>query len=452
MRIHLLCDHKWRDLPNLSAVSIELKRMGHKVLVSATKNATDMIRAFRPDCVVFNHLFSEANRKLAVNLRSSGIAVVILPTEGAMRPEFSTLVEGEFSDFSIADLILCWNEQSAQGIRARWEKGEEFAPVVGCGRTDFYFPQFRPALLRKNEFCERYGLDSNRKIVTWATQYGYAHLVEPKYSSELQKWLKESREVGTRVCYQRIGLEPERVPNLFAEDRAAAAKAFFALAGSLPEVQFLIKPHPIEDRSFYQKMIQKERCANVFFCPTEYIWNVLNVTDVLLHRHCTTAVEAWIWGKPTVEMAMIKIPQWTWPDRETGSNIAESSQELRDNVDFILQDSRVSEEMQSHRDVQIKECFGLVDGKRNRDISRKIDEFLSVRGKRRHFYNGIYFENSTFVSPVRAALGYYLNRGPGESIAPWNRKESFAVAEDKQIRKNDVAKYSKLVLQCNNTR
>ena len=34
----------------------------------------------------------------------------------------------------------------------------------------------------------------------------------------------------------------------------------------------------------------------------ESIWDVLNATDILLQRSCLTGIEAWIMGKPTIEL------------------------------------------------------------------------------------------------------------------------------------------------------
>ncbi|WP_102783239.1 surface carbohydrate biosynthesis protein [Thalassospira sp. GB04J01] len=448
MRIHLLCDHKWRDLPNLTALSVGLKKLGHSVLVSATKNAEAMISVYRPDCVVFNHLFSEAHRDLARGLKTSGVAVVVLPTEGAMRPEFSSLLEGEFSDFSLADIILCWNKASANGIRKRWGRGEEFAPVVGCNRTDFYSESFASAVLDRESLCRRYGLNPDKKIVTWATQYGYAYLAEKKHSAGLDKWLNEIEDVGSKVCYERIGLQARNVPQLFSEDRASAAEAFFSLVTTRPDLQFLIKPHPIEDLSFYNKMIEQHQCSNVFFCPTDYIWNVLNATDVLLHRQCTTAVEAWIWNKPTIEMEMNAIPQWAWPDRERGSLIATSSEQLIEFVDRCLAGVILSDDMISLRTNYATECFGEIDGGRCRYTAEIIDRFLKERGPKRHFFQSLKGIQTGVRSSISAALSYQLNRKPGQALLGSQLDISSQVAVDKLITKKDVSLYADIAEKC----
>ena len=142
MRIHLLCDHKWRDLPNLTVIKLELEALGHRVLLSTTKDAVPMMQAFRPDCVVFNHLFGRFYAELSANLRDAGVCVVMLPTEGAMRPEFVGIAAGEFADFSACQLFLNWSEPAARLLRQRWRADESAAPVVGCTRFDFYHPRF----------------------------------------------------------------------------------------------------------------------------------------------------------------------------------------------------------------------------------------------------------------------------------------------------------------------
>src|SRR5262249_19784061 len=144
------------------------------VLLSTTKDAAAMIQVFRPHCVVLNNLFATRNQRLAVALMQSGVGVVILPTEGAARPELRPLIAGEFADFSGMDLHLAWSEASAEDLRRRWNRDAQAVPVIGCTRFDFYTSRFRSAITPRDEFCRQHDLDPDRPIVTWATVYNHA--------------------------------------------------------------------------------------------------------------------------------------------------------------------------------------------------------------------------------------------------------------------------------------
>ncbi len=404
-----------------------------------------MIGAFRPDCVVLNHLFSAAHRNLAKTLRSAGIAVIVLPTEGAMRPEFASLCAGEFTDFTLADLILAWSDEAAESIRSRWRMDAKRVPVAGCGRFDFYNERFSSLVDTRNNFCRQYGLDPARPIVTWATQYGYAHLASPGKDAARKQWLREIEDVGVVTAYRRIGLDPNDVPMLFAQGRDAAAHAFFALSKAMPNVQFLIKPHPIEELGFYYGMMEKYGCSNVRFCPGTYIWNVLNATDIELHRQCTTAVESWMWGKPTIEMAMDHVPEWSWPEREEGSDSAVNAEALISLVRDYLDGANVPESRQAYRMHYIERWFGPADGRRCSSTGDMIDAFLRQRGASRRYFSAIPGLNASARDSLGAVVRWQLDYLPNQPLLSRPKEFSNSVAHDKLIVRSDVVAYRKRI-------
>ena len=442
MRIHLLCDHKWRDMPNLTALKFGLEQLRHQVLLSNTKDAHAMIKAFRPECIVLNHLFSDANRTIARLMRAAGAIVVVLPTEGAVRPEFVPLAEGEFSDYSLADLHLAWGQSAAENIRRRWGFDSEAVPVAGCNRFDFYHPNFASMVDSRIEFCLKYGLDSARPIIAWATQYGYAHLDGKRGTLEFARWQREFDDVGASVCYRRIGVDPNDIPTFHASERQMSARAFFALAKALPEAQFLIKPHPIEELDFFRRVIDLSACSNVRFCPANYIWNVLNASDIQLHRQCTTAIESWMSKRPTIEMDMAFGIGLSWGERERGSDIATTPEELIALVREYLSGRQLSAEFLDYRSDYIERWFGPQDGFRCNETAKLLHRFLEKRGHRRRYFQAIEGLNTTSVKSIGAVLRYRLNRLPDEPFFRPMPEKKGSISFDKQITRSDVTAYA----------
>ena len=442
MRIHLLCDHKWRDLPNLTALKISLERLGHQVLLSTTLDAHAMIKAFRPDCIVLNHLFSDANRKIARLMKASGAIVVVLPTEGAVRPEFVTLAEGEFSDYTLADLHLCWSQSAAEDICRRWGFDAERAPVAGCNRFDFYHSNFASVVDTREDFCSKYGLDPSRPIITWGTQYCYAHLNGKKGTPEFARWQREFADVGASVCYERIGVDPDEIPTFHAEGRQISARAFFVLTKAMPNAQFLIKPHPVEELDFYRREIEQSGCTNIRFCPANYIWNVLNASDIQLHRHCTTAIESWMSQRPTIEMDFGPSVGLSWVEREGGSDSASNPEELIAIVSDYLSGRHLSQECLDYRRDYVERWFGPQDGKRCSETAKLLHCFLEKHGRRRQYFQAIVGLNTTPVKSLGALLRYSLNRLPDAPFFRPMPKKKATVSFDKLITRGDVAAYA----------
>lgn len=442
MRIHLLCDQKWRDLPNLAVLKLHLEALGHRVLLSTIKDVLPMVNAFRPDCIVFNHLFTPFNQTVARALRASGTAVVVLPTEGAARPELQAISEGEFADFRPMDLYLAWNDVTAKGIRERWGFDSSVVRTLGCPRIDFYTPNLRAAVTPRDQFCRQHDIDPGRPIVTWATTYHLARAVDD--AAAYRKFESESAVNGYTTCCRRVGVEPVELPAIHAKGRQESAAAFFALAAARPQLQFIIRPHPAETHDFYLSHIKDRGLKNVRFCPRDFIWNILNASNIHLHRQCTTAVEAWMWEKPTIEMKMDYDARLQWPDREAGSQCVTTDDELIAAVDRYAGGADVDAATRTYQKNYIQCWFGALDGNRCSDAAEAVDTMLRARGARRHYFTALTGLRSSPRQVVSAVARYALDMRPNESFARRGPPKTVD-PQDKQISRSDVRAYSRLV-------
>ena len=171
MRVLLACDHKWRDLQSLVVIKLYLHQLGHTVSIVSPKEMETLIAVLQPDLVLLNHFWDERYQHLATKLRSFGIAVGVLPTEGAIPTSiWGPMVFGKFSDYSLLDLYLSWNEITANGIAEAGKLSEEKIKVVGCPRFDFTVPPLLQSCMSRGEFCSRLGLDPKRPVVAWASR------------------------------------------------------------------------------------------------------------------------------------------------------------------------------------------------------------------------------------------------------------------------------------------
>src|SRR5205807_2236231 len=71
------------------------------------------------------------------------------------------------------------------------------------------------------------------------------------------------------------------------------------------DVTFIVKTHPAERLDIYLEYVERcrrEGLTNVTLVNREYIGDVLNASSVHLHRYCTTGIEAWMMGVPTLNL------------------------------------------------------------------------------------------------------------------------------------------------------
>jgi len=156
--------------------------------------------------------------------------------------------------------------------------------------------------------------------------------------------------------------------------------AFVTLVRSFPEVNFVLKLHPTEDHQYYKDLIRKDlssSASRVRIIAHEYIWDVLNATDIELNRSCTTAIESWLLGKPTIEMQLNPDEYYFSPEFASGSDMVRSSDELIEKVSYYLTGASIPQNLQKARDEFLRKWCHSPDGKSTRTVVDHIDHLLN---------------------------------------------------------------------------
>jgi hypothetical protein len=212
------------------------------------------------------------------------------------------------------------------------------------------------------------------------------------------------------------------------------------LAAARPDWQFVVRPHPAERREFYVEALAQTTLRNIRFAPQDYIWNILNASDLHLHRQCTTAVEAWMWNKPTVELAMSH--ELAWDERERGSDVAQTTDALLEIAAQRVPASDSDAETADYRRAYIHRWFGAADGERCRHAAQSIDALLRGRGRVRTYFRGFQGTKATARMVAGSTLRYAAGLTPGQRIlASGGTKRDTSM--DKEITRLDVSRYSR---------
>ena len=85
---------------------------------------------------------------------------------------------------------------------------------------------------------------------------------------------------------------------------AAMSEAIVELARAIPDTCIVVRPHPSEDAEHWQRIA--DRAPNLCVVREGPITPWLLATDLLLHSNCTTGLEAFLLGRPTVAF----VPAW----------------------------------------------------------------------------------------------------------------------------------------------
>jgi surface carbohydrate biosynthesis protein len=289
-------DHKWRDLPVYAYLKELLERKyGFDVALVRRTWETSYLAAFRPDIVVFEALAYPQWARLARELREAGVRIVILPTEGAPIDEPNKLqLSGAGLDYSMVDLFCSWNGEIAE--RTRRSLPAERIELTGCPRFDIYRPPLDRLVRKREALLRDLRLPGGAKVVTFASNFVLAGMATRNRDFLARDW-KDARKDRTGVGWYDD-------PHALAATEVRTREVFLEAAERTARetgLSVILRPHPGEDQVVYRDFVRGLTGLPVRLAATEYIWNVLNATDVLVTRASTTSVEAWLLDRPTIE-------------------------------------------------------------------------------------------------------------------------------------------------------
>lgn len=443
MRIVIACDQKWRDLPSLVVIKHHLHELGHRVFIHSTKIFESLLPIIQPDCVVLNNFWDIRYQKLAEKLRERGIAVVVLPTEGATSTHlWGPLVFGEFSNYSLIDYQMCWNAPTANGIAEFGSMPPEKLDVIGCPRFDFSVAPMKESCMTREQLCELLELDPSRPIVTWASRFALAKMSYA--SSEARKAFdRQLGRIGIAQCLNRRGYAVQDHIDNHIGSLEKFLDAFGLVAEARPDVQFLFKPHPNDDVNYIEKRLPSR--PNVRLAVGVYIGDVLRGSDVLVNADCSTSIEAWVHGIPVIDAQLRTDHIAGRPDISAGNWVATEADEVLALVDRGLTDPAVSPDLISARDQFIKIWYGNIDGRRCEAAARSLHGFLANFGNQRKLYPVAYGGGVKHV--VKNGVGWILDVPGGTSLRDLRKSRlhirSVRGVYDKVISRRDVRKIEK---------
>lgn len=384
----LITDHKWRDLAGYVFLKFILeKNYDIKVRLCRLGEERFWVYHEKPDMVIYNHLYEDRKVQFAHWLKKQNTGVIILPTEGIPFEKVQDLAAGKFTDLSPVDLYLSWNEPMAQRIIELGKLPPEKIKVIGVPRFDFYFPPLTQLLPSKEEIQKQYGLQikPDVPIILYATNYTVASFKDNK-SFLYKDW-------ETLKLNKIDGYKAGQTENLIKWDtisRDLTLVSVRRLLKDFPYIQVIYKPHPSENHLFYQDMIKelKEQFPGRFaFIAQEYIWNLLNVANVLLQRTCTTAIEAWIFGKPTLQLHLHPEEFYFSKEHACGSDIVYNYEDIKDRIAYYTGGGTIADPIQTYRADFLKKWCYTLDGKRTIDAASNIAQFLQVQEKTNYSFS-----------------------------------------------------------------
>lgn len=377
-QVVIFVDSKARDLMGTALIAHHLEKRGLRCHLEPLEAWRACISAWKPDFVLFNHLNAPHLEPFSQKCRQWGVLTGILPNEGIFYIE-GGLRYNSRKHFPKAhcDRVFCWNEQHRSALIAEnfCESPEEVI-AVGVPRFDFYKSPWNRLFTGKVS-------KGDRPLILLNTNFPLAHFEElpPKDADRLfAAWTDISPAYA------------DYWGAIHANFRGRA-KLFGFLDALLAEEKYdvILKPHPREHPGIYREYLAKlspSRQARLRLADREGITELILAADLEIScENCTTTMEAWIAGKPTIGLTFEKHPLFYTPEVGALTPECERPEKLAGLVEHALANpgqAEYTEDRQAH----MQKWLHRVDGHAAERVAHEITRAIRERKRPRKIEGG----------------------------------------------------------------
>lgn len=363
-RVVVLVDDKKRDLPLAALIAHHLDALGVECILEPLEAYRAVLAAYRPAMIVFNHLTASHLVAYSRRLAAMGVLTAVLPNEGIdYNEEQRKFNSGRHHSGAHIDHFFCWNEVNRDEMLQLGQWKDTRIDVVGVPRFDFYFqpwsrafdaPRVRKPGKPKVLLCTNFQIARFYELPRREADKFFAawHHRIPDYK-DYWKAVEDHHKASLRVLD-------------FADALVASGK-----------FELTLRPHPREDSARYARWLAAlppERRASVTLDATSNISTLILDTDLEIScETCTTALESWVAGKPTVELEFFGNPMFYSPEHAVANTPCADPAALPALVERILQQGE-SAEVLAARQRHLQKWCNAPDGRSAQRVAAIIAE------------------------------------------------------------------------------
>lgn len=299
-RVVILVDNKRRDLLACALIAHHLEQRGARVFLEPLEAYRAVLGAHRPDLILFNHLLASHLANYSAVLHERGVQVAVLPNEALLyNPEVMRFNSRRYNDRVHVDLYLCWSElQQAALLANGYDPQVTRMAVVGNPKFDLHFAPWN-RIFHRLPAC-------TRPRLLLCTNFALArfHELPPAAADKFfDIWRKHA---ATYADYRAVIAVNHRSRARFLEFLAAIVQA--------DRFDILLRPHPSETREFYHAWLETLPAGtgqHIRLDENDLIYGPMRECDLEIScETCTTAIDSWLAGKPTIELTFDQHPMF----------------------------------------------------------------------------------------------------------------------------------------------
>ena len=301
----IFVDSKSRDLMGDALIAHHLEKRGVRCILEPLASWRACVGAWKPDFILFNHLNSAHLAQFSQQLNKCGILTGILLNEGIFYIEGTLEYNSQVHYKNMhCDLYLSWNVTHLKElIKNKVCASESQIVAVGVPRFDFYKEPW-------NKVKRSARTTSGRPVILMNSNFSIAHFHElPDEDGDrlFGQWKDKVPIYGdyrNAIIASHKGQSefPQFIEALIAEDK----------------YEIIVRPHPREESRFYlnwYEQLASHQQKHVCLAMKEEICDLILSCDLEIScENCTTTLEAWLAGKPSVGLTFEKHPFFYTPE------------------------------------------------------------------------------------------------------------------------------------------
>lgn len=348
---------KVREFDGKLWLGLNLVSRGYRVILGPHYEVTSTFDITEPD-IYFTKDPGDPDINIFKRLRSAGISVCGLDTEGAVFESLDQFGHNKKEILNHLDAFFAWGEKPADEVRQHHDDDHNLH-VSGNPRFDLLQPNLR--FIYQNQakpFIEQYG-----EYILVNGSFGLANPIKAG------KVVEEKRYDSVDQLYTHA----YRVFHSFME-------AIYYLQDEFPETDIIIRPHPSEDNTTYENAFERHTHVHVEDTGDVRAW--IAGASLTVHHTSTTGIESALLGVPVVSYRPIQNEDYESVLPQVVSKKALNREVLAECVSRSL-DNNQPYGMDAEQTAHLKQYFHNVDVSAA-DIICDVVDSLEIRTEKNY--------------------------------------------------------------------
>ena len=288
-------ENQVRELDPKLLLACAAAERGFRVFIGSRTRVDFRIASFPRSIYLSKSMTPKSGRMFQI-MRQLGHAIATLDEEGLIYHSADEYFARRISDqtLGMSSLLFAWGDASAELLRSHPSFGNTPLHVTGNSRIDLMRPELRAYFDADIDAIRR----RLGRFVLINTNFSKVNAYFPRMNL-----LIPPANPGEASALGAAGVG---LPRAFAEGLAAHKGALFeafqqmlpVLHDAFPEHQFVVRPHPSENREPWKLAVQDLPRAHVIHEGNVIPW--LAASEALVHNGCTTGLEAFVMPKPAL--------------------------------------------------------------------------------------------------------------------------------------------------------